>query len=90
MVRAGSSGGKDRICGGGGEDVLNGGVAADRMKGQGGIDFLAGGDGDDLHVGGADGDTIFANVGNASGSDVGKGGLGDDFIDVQDGLRVGA
>ena len=52
-----------------------------------GIDFLAGDDGDDLHLGGGAGDSIFANVGNASASDVGKGGAGDDFIDVQDGTN---
>ena len=80
----GGRGGKDRICGGSGEDVINGGTGADRMKGQRHIDFLAGGDGDDLHLGGADGDTIFADVGNAAGSDVAKGGPGDDFIDVED------
>jgi Ca2+-binding RTX toxin-like protein len=71
------------LNGGGGNDVLEGGVGDDRMIGGGGHDLLIGGGGDDYQIGNAGSDTLFGGDGHdrlngAAGNDHIFGGDGND------------
>lgn len=85
--------GNDTLIGGGGADVIWGGVGDDYMLGQGGDDALDGGLGNDILWGGAGNDSMSGGdghdfMGGNSGNDVMNGGAGDDTLLGQEGDDV--
>jgi hypothetical protein len=98
VVRGGA--GDDLMVGAAERDNLFGGGGADRLLGRDGEDLLAGGAGADLLLG-ANGHDELSGLGPNSGSDVGRGGDGDDTIELgagpdrayggrgRDGINVG-
>ena len=69
-------GGNDLLYGGLGADVLDGGFGNDSLSGGQGIDILTGWDGNDLLDGGSENDTLNGDW----GSDTLYGGTGNDYI----------
>ncbi len=72
---------------GGGDDVLTGNDANNRLEGGAGDDGLSGGAGDDILVGGDGNDTLSGGAGNdtlvVDGGDTVDGGAGTDILDLR-------
>ena len=85
-------GGNDTLTGGSAADFLFGEAGNDTLLGKGGVDFLFGGAGNDTLTGGAGNDQVFGEAGNdrmiwnpGDGSDLNEGGAGNDTVEVNGG-----